>query len=97
MNIGFAGAAILAGLLAHVPRTTVFTIDAVTTALGAVWIFLRVPETHAGMSPASYGSVIAVNGVIGFAPGGLWLAGAVAIWTLGEPDPRTPGGGVCAS
>lgn len=167
LNIGFAGAATLAGLLANVPRTTVFTIDALTTAVGAVWIFLRVPETssariervpaggglgsvltdrvfmtfvllnlgtwtvicttglmpitmlHAGISPASYGTVIAVNGVmivlgqlfvprivrgmprtrqfvvavslvalgfgaIGFAPGVFWLAGAVAIWTLGE-------------
>jgi MFS family permease len=115
INVGFAGAAICAGLLANTPRMTLFAIDAATTAISAAWIFLRVRETsptvsvpaglarptgslrdvltdrvfmtfvlltlglwtiistvglmpitllHRGLPPSSFGTIVAVNGII---------------------------------
>jgi MFS family permease len=45
INLGFAGAAVIAGLLANTPRMTLFSLDAATTAVSALWIFFRVRET----------------------------------------------------
>lgn len=116
MNLGFAGAATLAGLLANAPRAMVFSFNAGMTAAAGLLIFLLVRESrpspvaghavtstkadglrtvltdgtfmtfvaltlgmwtvistvvlmpitmlHRHLSPASYGSVIAVNGVL---------------------------------
>jgi MFS family permease len=46
VNLGFAGASVLAGLVASVSFTSLFVIDAATTALFGVIVYLRVPETH---------------------------------------------------
>jgi MFS family permease len=46
VNLGFAGAAVLAGMLATVSFSLLFAIDAVTTATFGLIVFLRVPETH---------------------------------------------------
>jgi MFS family permease len=46
VNLGFAGAAVLAGLVATVSFTWLFVIDAATTALFGIIVYLRVPETH---------------------------------------------------
>jgi MFS family permease len=53
INLGFAGAAIIAGLLAQTPRMTLFSLDAATTAISAIWIFWRVRET----SPVHTGTI----------------------------------------
>jgi MFS family permease len=46
VNLGFAGAAVIAGLVASRSFTALFVADAATTlAFGAI-VFLRVPETH---------------------------------------------------
>jgi len=45
INLGFAGAAVIAGLLSNTPRMTLFSLDAATTAVSALWIFIRVRET----------------------------------------------------
>ncbi len=50
INLGFSGAAIIAGLLSTTPRMTLFAIDAATTAISAVWIYLRVRETSPTIS-----------------------------------------------
>lgn len=46
VNLGFAGAAMIAGWLADVSFTLLFVGDAATTLLCGIIIFLRVPETH---------------------------------------------------
>jgi MFS family permease len=46
INLGFAAAGIIAGLLAHTPRMTLFGLDAATTVISSVWIFMRVQETR---------------------------------------------------
>jgi MFS family permease len=46
VNLGFAVAAILAGLLASSGYLTLFLVDAATTLTFAVLVFLRVPESH---------------------------------------------------
>ena len=51
INLGFAGAAIIAGALANTPRMTLFSIDAATTSISAIWIFLRVRETSPARTP----------------------------------------------
>jgi MFS family permease len=58
INLGFAGAAIIAGLLANAPRMTLFSLDAASTAISAIWIFLRVRET----SPTHLGAIKAAGG-----------------------------------
>ena len=49
VNLGFATAAILAGLLASSGYLTLFLVDATTTLVFAVLVYLRVPETHPGL------------------------------------------------
>lgn len=60
VNLGFAVAAVLGGLLASSGYLTLFLVDAVTTLVFAVLVFLRVPESHPGMqvgsSPATLGA-----------------------------------------
>jgi MFS family permease len=46
VNLGFAGAAALAGLVASLSFTWLFIIDAATTAIFGVIVYVRVPETH---------------------------------------------------
>jgi MFS family permease len=46
VNLGFAGAAVLAGLVAQLSFTWLFVIDAATTGIFGVIVYLRVPETH---------------------------------------------------
>jgi MFS family permease len=46
INLGFAGAAIIAGSLSDAPRMTLFAMDAATTVASGLWIFLRVRETR---------------------------------------------------
>ncbi|HEY1485714.1 MAG TPA: MFS transporter [Micromonosporaceae bacterium] len=58
INLGFAGAAIIAGLVSQTPRMTLFSLDAATTAISAIWIFLRVRET----SPTHTGSLKVPSG-----------------------------------
>jgi MFS family permease len=53
INLGFAGAAILAGSLANAPRMTLFALDAVTTAASGLWIFFRVRESAPLAMPRS--------------------------------------------
>lgn len=57
VNLGFAVAAILGGLLASTGYLTLFLLDAVTTLVFAVVVFLRVPESHPGMTAARPGAV----------------------------------------
>lgn len=49
VNLGFATAAVLAGLLASSGYLTLFLVDAATTLVFAVVVYLRVPESHPGM------------------------------------------------
>jgi len=49
VNLGFAVAAILAGSLASSGYLTLFLVDAATTLLFAVVVYLRVPESHPDM------------------------------------------------
>ncbi len=46
INLGFAGAAVIAGLMANRNFTLLFIVDAATTLLFGVIVYLRVPETH---------------------------------------------------
>jgi MFS family permease len=46
VNLGFAGAAMIAGFMASVSFTLLFVGDAITTLLFGVIIFAGVPETH---------------------------------------------------
>ena len=46
VNLGFAGAAVLAGLAAQASFTLLFVIDAATTLAFGIIVFLRVPESH---------------------------------------------------
>jgi MFS family permease len=46
VNLGFSGAAVIAGFMATRNFTLLFIGDAVTTLLFGVIVFLRVPETH---------------------------------------------------
>src|SRR2546430_1918224 len=46
VNLGFAGAAIIAGFLANVSYTWLFVGDAATTLLCGMVIYWKVPETH---------------------------------------------------
>jgi MFS family permease len=46
INLGFAGAAMIAGFLADIDYTLLFVGDAATTLACGVIIYLRVPETH---------------------------------------------------
>lgn len=56
INLGFSGAAILAGVLAHAPRTMVFALNAVALGLSAVLVALKLPETRpCGPSPRDVG------------------------------------------
>jgi MFS family permease len=51
VNLGFAGAAVIAGLVANQNFTVLFLVDAGTTLLFGLLVYLRVPETrpmHAG-------------------------------------------------
>jgi MFS family permease len=119
INLGFSGAAFLAGVMAHSPRIVVFTLNAAVLVATTILIAVKVPETtpgpsvhsaslqtkthqegglglvlrdkvfmtyvtlnlglwiiiescklipiamvHEGIDPASYGSVIAVNGIM---------------------------------
>jgi MFS family permease len=49
VNLGFAVAAVLAGLLASSGYLTLFLVDAATTLTFAVLVYLRVPESHPAM------------------------------------------------
>lgn len=49
VNLGFATAAILGGLLASSGYRTLFLLDAATTVVFGVLVYLRVPESHPGM------------------------------------------------
>ena len=51
INLGFAVAAILAGLLASTGYLTLFLVDAATTLVFAVLVYLRVPESHPTLGP----------------------------------------------
>jgi MFS family permease len=51
MNIGFAGAATLSGLLANQPRLAVFVIDAVSTLSAGLLVFFRVRVPAAPKHP----------------------------------------------
>jgi MFS family permease len=51
INLGFATAAIVGGLLASTGYRTLFLGDAVTTLAFAVLIFLKVPESHPALRP----------------------------------------------
>lgn len=46
VNVGFSGAAVIAGLLSARSFTWLFFADAVTTLLFGIIVYLRVPETH---------------------------------------------------
>jgi MFS family permease len=46
INLGFSGAAILAGVLSSAPRTAVFTLNALALGLSAVLIAIKLPETR---------------------------------------------------
>ncbi|MGH3655957.1 MAG: MDR family MFS transporter [Micromonosporaceae bacterium] len=50
INLGFAGAALLAGVLAGLDYRLLFFLDAATTALGALVVF-RIPETRPRVTP----------------------------------------------
>jgi MFS family permease len=45
-NLGFAGSSMIAGLVASLSFTWLFIVDAATTAIFGVIVYLRVPETH---------------------------------------------------
>jgi MFS family permease len=49
VNLGFATAAIVGGLLASTGYRTLFLADAVTTLVFAVLIYAKVPESHPGL------------------------------------------------
>ncbi|GAA0817676.1 MDR family MFS transporter [Spirilliplanes yamanashiensis] len=51
INLGFAFSAVLAGLVAEVDYLLLFAIDAGTTLVTAVIVFLRVPETRPAAAP----------------------------------------------
>jgi MFS family permease len=51
VNLGFAVAAVLAGLLASSGYRTLFLVDAATTLTFAALVYLRVPETHPALQP----------------------------------------------
>jgi MFS family permease len=56
INLGFAVAPVLGGLLASSGYLTLFLVDAGTTLAFAVLVFLRVPESHPGLGgPAGHG------------------------------------------
>ncbi|NUR73875.1 MAG: MFS transporter [Hamadaea sp.] len=48
INLGFSGAAFLAGVLAHTPRMVVFVLNASVLAITTVIIAVKVPETSPG-------------------------------------------------
>jgi len=48
INLGFSGAAFLAGVLAHTPRMLVFVLNATVLAITTVIIAVKVPETTPG-------------------------------------------------
>ncbi|MEV6968169.1 MFS transporter [Hamadaea sp. NPDC051192] len=48
INLGFSGAAFLAGVLAHTPRMVVFVLNAAVLAITTVIIAVKVPETSPG-------------------------------------------------
>ncbi|NUO55781.1 MAG: MFS transporter [Hamadaea sp.] len=48
INLGFSGAAFLAGVLAHTPRMVVFVLNAAVLAITTVIIAIKVPETTPG-------------------------------------------------
>jgi MFS family permease len=50
VNLGFAIAAVLAGLLASSGYLTLFLVDAATTLTFAVLVYLRVPESHPALT-----------------------------------------------
>ena len=65
INLGFAVAPVLAGLLSRYGYLTLFLVDAVTTAVFALLVFLRVPESRPEPSrsadgPAGQGSLATV-------------------------------------
>lgn len=49
VNLGFAVAAVLGGLLATSGYRALFVVDATTTLVFAVLVYLRVPESHPGL------------------------------------------------
>jgi MFS family permease len=51
INLGFSGAAFLAGVLAHAPRMAVFVLNAGVLGVTAVIIAVKVPETTPGPTP----------------------------------------------
>ncbi|MGZ4614496.1 MAG: MDR family MFS transporter [Actinomycetes bacterium] len=50
INLGFAIAPVLGGMLARSGYVTLFLVDAATTLVFAVLVYLRVPESHPGLS-----------------------------------------------
>ena len=53
INLGFAIAPLLAGLLAASGYLTLFLVDAATTLVFALLVFLRVPESRPGLAPGT--------------------------------------------
>lgn len=51
INLGFSGAAFLAGVLAHAPRMTVFVLNAAVLSLTTLIVAIKVPETTPGPTP----------------------------------------------
>jgi MFS family permease len=61
INLGFAGAAALAGKLATISYTLLFVVDAATTLLFGALVFVAVPETRpAPAAPPSYLHEVAI-------------------------------------
>ncbi|WP_051366239.1 MDR family MFS transporter [Hamadaea tsunoensis] len=50
INLGFSGAAMFAGLLAHTPRIVVFALNATVLAITTVIVAVKVPDTTPGPS-----------------------------------------------
>jgi MFS family permease len=84
INLGFAGASILAGMLANTPRMTLFTLDALATAVSGLWIFIRVRESAPSaatraVSPAGRGGL---GRVLLDGPFMLFVALNLGAWTV---------------
>ncbi|NUT34181.1 MAG: MFS transporter [Hamadaea sp.] len=60
INLGFSGAAFLAGVLAHAPRMTVFVLNAAVLAATTVIVAVKVPETTPG--PTARDALAAAGG-----------------------------------
>jgi MFS family permease len=65
INLGFSGAAFLAGVMAHSPRMVVFVLNAAVLTTTTVLIAIKVPETTPGPSPRAADAVGAEAGGIG--------------------------------